>query len=316
MRDVLPTLLKWREEGRRFALATVVQTWGSSPRPVGSLMGVAEDGAIVGSVSGGCVESAVIEAALESLGSGEPKMLDFGALSDASAWEVGLSCGGRIRVWVDPLVAESEAFAVAADRCQRDLPCVLITRYDPPAHRVWDGTSRQSEEVEVEGETWFYQSLACRERLIIIGAVHIAIPLVQLARTLGFETVVMDPRASLATPERFPVEPDQLMVEWPKSGLEACGLNDQTYAVLLTHDPKIDNDALAILLRSTVRYIGALGSHTTHAKRLSELRESGFSDAELGRIYGPVGLKIGARSPEEIALSIMAQIVQVRHAQG
>lgn len=298
-------------------------------------MGVCEDGAVFGSVSGGCVEAAVIESALRSLKSGKAEMLDFGALSDASVWEVGLSCGGRIRVWVDPCAAQGTAWNTAAERVISDRPTVLATRYEPHALWLWPPRdeiesnhapaelqivakqaleSKRSAEVQIEGESWFLHVLPMRERMIIVGAVHIAIPLVMLAQVLGFETVVIEPRPGLATSDRFITQPDAMVVEWPQRALADLDLNRETYAVMLTHDPKIDDDAIEIFLRSDVAYIGALGSHTTHEKRIASFRARGFSDEELARIHGPVGLKIGARSPEEIALSIMAEIVQVRNA--
>lgn len=299
-------------------------------------MGVREDGAVVGSVSGGCVESAVIQAAVESLGSGRPKMLDFGALSDESVWEVGLSCGGRIQVWVDPDPDRRPVWRNALDLIRRDRPGVLATRFEPFEQWLWEPAgqigptgptglvgpimeavdSKSSGEIEVEGERYFLQVLSQRERLVIVGAVHIAIPLVKFAKELGFETVVIDPRPALASNERFPTEPDAMVAQWPEQALASIELTAETYAVVLTHDPKIDDVALAVFLRSPVKYIGALGSRMTQEKRRRELTSLGFSETDLARIHGPVGLKIGARSPEEIALSIAAEIVQVRHANG
>ncbi|MFI5385472.1 MAG: XdhC family protein [Fimbriimonadales bacterium] len=331
---MLPTLERWLDEGHRFALATVTQTWGSSPRPVGAVMGVREDGAVVGSVSGGCVESAVIQSSLDALRSGEPKMLDFGSLSDESVWEVGLSCGGHIQVWVDPDPSKREVWRRTFDLVCRDRPAVMVTRFEPLDQWVWAPSepighlgpigliapieqafqARQSQEVEVEGQRFFLHVLPCRERMIIVGAVHIAIPLVKFARELGFETVVIDPRPALASNERFPDSPDKMIAQWPEQALESVEITEDTYALVLTHDPKIDDVALAAFLRSPARYVGALGSRVTQAKRRKELLARGFSEEDLARIHGPIGLAIGARSPEEIALSIMAEVVQVRRA--
>lgn len=299
-------------------------------------MGVRNDGAVVGSVSGGCVETAVIQASLEAIGAGAPRLLDFGALSDESVWQVGLSCGGRIQVWVDPEPGKREAWQKTFDLLSRDTPSVLVTRFEPFEQWVWEASSesdfvgpigligpiresyqaRESREVSVEGERYFLHVLPTRERMVIVGAVHIAIPLVKFAKELGFETVVIDPRRALASPERFPVAPDKIIGEWPERGLAEVALTEETYAVVLTHDPKIDDVALAVFLRSTVAYIGALGSRMTQEKRRQELSAQGFTPEDLARIHGPVGLNIGARSPEEIALSIMAEIVQVRRARG
>jgi xanthine dehydrogenase accessory factor len=331
LRDILPTLRRWRNDGRRYALATVVQTWGSSPRPTGSVMGIADDGMVVGSVSGGCVETAVMEAAQKTLETGIPQMLDFGALSDESVWEVGLSCGGRIQVWVESDPYNSVPWRGCAEQVEQGSSCALITQYasdrrwawmpdapypDDLPHRVWDRAgeavaSRQSQEVE---DDYFILALPRPERVIVVGAVHIAIPLVALAKAIGFEVIVVDPRPTLAKPDRFSSPPDQLMPVWPLEALASLSPRESDYAVVLTHDPKIDDAALAILLKSPVKYIGALGSRTTQAKRRQWLMESGFTEEDLKRIHGPVGLAIGARTPEEIAVSIVAEIVQVRNA--
>jgi xanthine dehydrogenase accessory factor len=326
---VLPTLERWLEGGHRFALATVTQTWGSSPRPVGAVMGVREDGVAVGSVSGGCVEGAVMQAALDCLRSGKPRMLDFGALSDESVWEVGLSCGGRIQVWVDPDPMRRPVWQSIVSQINSKISAALITRFEP--FEQWTSPEEvgstalvsliesaiqrgQSTEIEAEEDRYFVQVFPLRERLIIVGAVHIAIPLIRFAKELGFETMVIDPRPQLATTDRFPTAPDMIVAEWPERALAGLELTNECYCVVLTHDPKIDDVALAVFLRSPAAYIGALGSRVTQEKRRRELVSQGFAVNDLARIHGPVGLNIGARSPEEIALSIMAEIVQVRRA--
>lgn len=304
MRDVLPTLLNWHRAGHRFATAIVTQTWGSSPRPIGAVMGIREDGHVIGSVSGGCVESAVIQAALEALQDGTPRMLDFGSLSDEQVWEVGLSCGGRIRVWVDPHpTSRSDWDALPKART------VYETDLETGERKVVDDPTIL-ESHESEGR--FFHVVSPPDRLVVVGAVHIAVPLVRFAKSLDFEVIVVDPRAALASAERFPDAPDQVIVAWPDDALPNLELGPSTYAVVLTHDPKIDDAALVHLLRSPVAYVGALGSRATQAKRRAFLAEAGFSESEIARIHGPVGLNIRARSPEEIALSIMAEIVQVR----
>ena len=310
MRDVLPTLKAWREAGHRFALAVVVQTWGSSPRPVGACLGVRSDGLTVGSVSGGCVEGAVTEAGLQALRDGKAAQLDFGALSDAAVWEVGLSCGGRIRVWVTPDPYEHDAWNEAAQLVLANQPCVLISH----GGAFFSLGSFEENRESGEADGVFVHVLPPRERLIIVGACHIAIPLVGFAAGLGFETVVIDPRSALVQSERFPVPPDRVIAQWPEEVVPELALDEHSYVVVLSHDPKIDDATLALVLRSPVRYIGALGSRTTQAARRASLLAQGFSDVEVGRIHGPVGLSIGARSPEEIAISILAEIIQVRHA--
>ncbi len=289
-------------------------------------MGVREDGAVVGSVSGGCVEPAVMQSALASLSSHQPIMLDFGSLSDESVWEIGLSCGGRIRIWVQPEPNLNLVWTEAMERIANDLPTVLVSNLQPVSMSTlsqtgegdqWicdSGHFNESQTFKHEGQEHFAQIFPSREKLVIVGAVHIAIPLIKFARELGFETILIDPRAVLASSERFPVPPDLTVVSWPEDALKQVNLTEQTYAVVLTHDPKIDDVALEFLLRSPVAYIGALGSRVTQEKRRLQLSERGFSSQEIARIHGPVGLKIGGRSPEEIALSIMAEIVQVRNA--
>ncbi len=309
MRDVLNA---WHRDGHAFATALVIQTWGSSPRPVGALMGIREDGVVVGSVSGGCVESAVIQAALEALADGQPRLLDFGSLTDEQVWEVGLSCGGQIRVWVDPRPTTRRGWGLVE-------PQVIITKLDTGEQWLWPGDELPPAQAAIaetrttqEREGFFYHAISPPDRLLIIGAVHIAVPLVRFAKSLEFEVIVVDPRPALAIAERFLDPPDQMIVAWPDEVLDSLSLDGSVYAVVLTHDPKIDDAALVHLLRSPVAYVGALGSRMTQAKRRAFLAEQGFSETELDRIHGPVGLDIGARTPEEIALAIMAEIVQIR----
>ena len=331
MRDVLPTLEQWTTEGHKFATATVTKTWGSSPRPIGAIMGIRDDGLIIGSVSGGCVETTVIEEAQKALQTGLPKELKFEAIGEDSLWDVGLSCGGQIQIWIepDPQFRSPEIWQQVVQNIKTEQPCIVITKMSDSTTIIWKPgqediyggilqsalANRESQEVMVEGDRLFLNVLSTREKVVIIGSVHIAVPLVKFVKELGFETVIIDPRSAFANTDRFPVCPDQILCEWPDSGLSKLNLNADTYAVVLTHDPKIDDVALAILLKSPVAYIGALGSRVTQAKRRDTLREQGFTDHDLQRIHGPVGLNIGARSPEEIALSIAAEIVQVRRSE-
>lgn len=295
-------------------------------------MGVREDSFTCGSVSAGCVESAVIEAAQSALADGKPRELKFEAITEDSVWDVGLSCGGQIQVFVEPepMVRSSRQWKLLSERIRADLPSVLITEYEGGPARIWipgdeDPLAgeleaayrcRTSKEIEVEGKRVFLNVVASREKLVIVGSVHIAVPLVQFAKVIGFETIVVDPRTAYACLEHYPISPDQVIVDWPESALTRIGLNSETYAAVLTHDPKIDDVALAVLLKSPVAYIGALGSRATQAKRRELLVGLGFTQSDLLRIHGPIGLNIGARSPEEIAISIIAEIVQVRRAQS
>lgn len=336
MQDIWNEVVEWAN--RPCALARVVQTWGSSPRQVGAAMLIGGNMQVAGSVSGGCIEGAVIEEAMQVLKGNAPRQCHYG-VEDEKAWSVGLSCGGEVSVWVEPHWAyTAPAIWQELRACvQQRRPAVLLTRLQPaPPLLVEPGTGptgdwgsltqpavaaalaahrqRQSQLVEVEGVPVFLHVFPRPEQLLVIGAGHIAIPLVQFARALDFETIVMDPRRVFAAQARFPVPPHQLLAEWPHELLSAWDLNEDTYAVLLTHDPKIDDPALQLLLKAPIAYIGALGSRKTHAKRCERLREAGFAQEEIARIRGPVGLDIGARTPAEIALSIIAQVVGARRS--
>lgn len=309
MRDLAPTLRSWLAEGRGFALATVVQTWGSSPRQAGAGMAIDTQGSIVGSVSAGCVEGVVIESAQRVATTGQPEFLHFDSISNETAWEVGLSCGGEIEVWVEPTPPELGAML---DAIEAGRPC---------GRRVERAPYRTSilAEDELPAQTTFggdvFTHVVSRQpELIVIGAGHMAIPLVHMAQLVGYHVTVIDPRAACAQPERFPVQPDALCCAWPDQALSGRLLHEDVYAVCLSHDPKIDEPALRLLLPSAVAYVGALGSRTTQAQRRQNLLDAGLSPAAVERLKGPVGLSIGAKSPEEIAVSILAEMIQVRHA--
>ncbi len=311
--DIPRIALGWHQSGQGAALATVVQTWGSAPRRVGAMLAVSGSGDMAGSVSGGCVEGAVVAESLEAIADGAPRMLEYG-VSDGDAFAVGLACGGTIRVLVQPVGSALPADVLAAlvDARAARQPAALVTA--PGAVPVLE-TSGHGDRFrmdrsgfEDDGETF----IAIHNpplRLIVVGAVHIAQALVPMARIAGYDPIIIDPRAAFASDARFPGE--VLLDDWPDDGVRALGLDARTALVLLTHDPKLDDPALTEGLRSDVFYIGALGSTRTHAKRLERMREAGFTGADLARIHGPVGLDIGAAGPSEIALSILAQMTQV-----
>jgi len=303
---------------------------------------VDSEGNVAGSVSGGCIEGAVIEEALGVLKSGVPRKVIFG-VDDEKAWTVGLSCGGEISVWVEPhwintgRAGDAEAWGAVETAIHKNRPVVVATRLDAalPAHLAvdpesqavgsWDGpleavlagaqeayAQRTSSVETIEDAEIFYHVMPRPDMLVIVGAGHIAVHLVAIAKELGFECVVIDPRKVFANNLRFPVTPDRMLTGWPEEVMPEMNFHDDSYAVLLTHDPKIDDPALHILLRSPVAYVGALGSRRTHTKRRERLEEMGFTKEEIGKIRGPVGLSIGAASPAEIAISIMAEIIATK----
>jgi len=305
--------LTWHRAGQGAALATVVQTWGSAPRRAGAQMVVSGAGDMMGSVSGGCVEGAVVVEAVEALEEGTPRLLEYG-VSDGDAFAVGLACGGTIRVLVEPVGAAMPVDVLeelVAARAQRSAVAYVVDldnwtrRLDRSGHAARFAGDRSG--VEEDGRT-FVAIHNPPLRLAIVGAVHIAQALVPMARIAGFDPVIIDPRGAFGSEARFPGE--RLLDSWPDEALAELGPDARTALVLLTHDPKLDDPALHIALNSDAFYIGALGSTRTHAKRVERLGEAGFSPEQIARIRGPVGLDIGAASPPEIAVSILAQMVQ------
>ncbi|HBS98907.1 MAG TPA: XdhC/CoxI family protein [Citreicella sp.] len=313
--DTIPeTALAWHRAGRRAALATVTQTWGSAPRRVGAQLAIAGDGAIEGSVSGGCVEGAVIVEALEALEAGVARELEFG-VSDQDAFAVGLACGGTIRVLVEPVgsaLPEPLLAELCAARAARQAVAYVADldsgarRLDHSGHETRFRMDRSGFEEESRTFVAIHNPPL---RLLVVGAVHIAQALVPMARIAGYDPVLIDPRAAFGSAARFPGE--TILDDWPDEALAKLGLDARTALVLLTHDPKLDDPALEAALRSEVFYIGALGSTRTHAKRVARLTAEGFTEAEIARIHAPVGLDIGAASPAEIAVSVLAQMVRV-----
>jgi len=339
MRDILSDLDNWRAENKSIALATVIQTWGSSPRRAGAKMALTPDGKITGSVSGGCVEGAVFEAGVEVLKSNRPRLLHFG-VADETAWEVGLACGGSIDIFVKPL--DTEFFNALHSALVEEHPVVVGTvvrgadeivgreilvrddgnligslheeldqrALDLARETLAQGESRRvmlEEDVEA-----FMEVILPPPTLIAVGGVHITIALMALAKTLGYRTVVVDPRSAFGNAARFP-HVDELIRSWPEEAFRKVPLTRSTAIAMLTHDPKLDDPALKIALPSSAFYIGALGSKTTQSKRRQRLLEDGLTEDQLNRLHGPIGLEIGAGTPEEIAMSIMAEIVAARN---
>lgn len=298
---ILDAARRWRDAP--LALATVVSTWGSAPRPVGSHLIVHGDGRFEGSVSGGCVEAEILHAAAEVIAGAPARLMRFG-VADASAWEVGLPCGGEIAVFVQPV---SEAgFSpdlldrIAAARAQGDTLIVST-----------DLESGHSVEGAVDG---FQNRYLPPRRLFIVGAVQIAQALAGLARQIGVTPVIIDPRGRFLTAERFPGA--ELDDAWPDQAVAARRPNAATAVVTLSHDPKIDDPALIAALAAPTGYVAALGSRRSHAARLERLAAMGVPMEALTRVDGPAGLDIGAIGPAEIALSIAAGMVAAFNDRG
>ena len=307
--------LEWHKSGKGAALTTVVQTWGSAPRRVGSQLAISGDGQIEGSVSGGCVEGAVVTEALDALEDGQPRMLEYG-VTDGDAFAVGLACGGTIRVWLEPvgsvlpvahleeIVAMRAARKAVGYQCNVESGARSVVAASDFADRF-----RMDRSGFEEDQATFVTVHNPPLQLIVVGAVHIAQALVPMAKIAGYDPIIVDPREAFASHDRFPG--DRLVHDWPDEALENIGLDARTAVVLLAHDPKLDDPALHAALKSDAFYIGALGSKRTHASRVERLQGAGFSDEQIARIHGPIGLNIGSSSPSEIALSILAEMTTV-----
>lgn len=305
--------LAWHESGRGAVLATVIETWGSAPRRVGAQLVIAGDGEMQGSVSGGCVEGAVVMEAADALEAGTQRTLEYG-VSDGDAFAVGLACGGTIRILVEPVGD------VLPEELLRELVAARAAR-TPVAYEVTLSSNKRRLVRDTYPDRFAMDRSGFEEsgdvfvaihnpplRLAVVGAVHIAQALVPMARIAGYDPVIIDPRGAFGSEARFPGE--RILAEWPDEALEQVGLDTRTALVLLTHDPKLDDPALHLALKSPCFYIGALGSKRTHAARVARLEEAGFSAGEIDRINGPIGLDIGASGPPEIAVSILAEMTQ------
>ncbi len=323
--DQIPeAALTWHRQGKGAALATVIETWGSAPRQAGSQLAISGDGEMLGSVSGGCVEGAVITEALDALADRKSRILTFG-VSDETAFAAGLACGGTIRVLVEPIGDGLEALPETLLQALTEARAALRAAAIVTTPASWSRTLVQpgddpatdarfkSDRSGMEEDGRFIAIHNPPLRLIVIGAVHIAQPLLQIARTCGYAPTLIDPRAAFGSDARFPDE--TILDDWPDEALAALKPDARTAIVTLTHDPKLDDPALAVALRSPAFYIGALGSRRTHAARVERLKALGFGDNEIGRIDAPIGLDIGAVSPAEIAISILGKITQTLHAE-
>jgi xanthine dehydrogenase accessory factor len=339
MRDLLGELERLTDAGP-VGRAVVTSVWGSAPRPEGACMLGTPDGRMAGSVSGGCVEGAVLEEIVHAIQRGTPRLLTFG-VSDERAWDVGLACGGTIKVFVEPEVrpeivtaAQSTGGTVVATVIEGDKTVgrSVIVREDGgmatpgdlaeladqlhgPALDALHREASRTLELPMPGGgaiSVFFEVFPRQPRLVIFGGVQIATALVPLAKALGYRTIVADGRATFLTRERFP-DADELILDWPEAAFAKIGIDRATYICILSHDPKFDEPALKIGLRSPARYIGAIGSRKTQADRRARLRASGFSESDLERVHGPIGLDLGGRSAAETAVAILAEMTAVRY---
>ena len=304
MRELAEAIERWRARGDRVALATVVATRRSAPRPVGSKLAVSERGELLGSVSGGCVESDVAVQAAEVIADGAPRLLTYG-IADEQAWSIGLPCGGEIDVFVErfegELPREGVTLTVLAGERAGERRLVSLDAIEPGPSRV----------LELDGETVFAEVLAPPPGLVVVGATDTAEELCRAAKALGWRTTVIDPRPALVTSERLP-SPDDLVVAWPDE-LEAGA---DTAVVVLTHEERLDVPALTAALASPAFYVGAIGSRRTQEKRRERLLEAGLTDEQLERLAGPAGLDLGAHTPAETAVSILAEVLAVREGRS
>ena len=349
MRDILDCIAKWWEADETFGLATVVRTFSSAPREPGASMAVSAAGEVVGSVSGGCVEGAVYDLAGEVSASGQPVLRRYG-ISDDDAFAVGLTCGGIIDIFVEP--ASRERFATlgeVAAAVRQDIPVALATVIEGPGEigarrMIWEnqraeGTLGAGERLDeavdddargmlAQGLTGvrrygpdgerrreelavFVQSFAPAPRMLVFGAIDFAAAVARAGKFLGYRVTVCDARPVFATASRFP-DADEVVTDWPHRYLSGTSTDERTVICVLTHDPKFDVPLLQVALRRPAAYIGAMGSRRTHDDRLARLREAGMTEAELSRLRSPIGLDLGARTPEETAVAIAAELIQLR----
>jgi xanthine dehydrogenase accessory factor len=308
MKEVAADLKRWRERGDgKVAVATVVATRGSAPRPIGSKLAISEQGELAGSVSGGCVENEVYEEGRQVLEGTPPKLLSYG-ISDEQAWSVGLPCGGEIDVFVEQASwAELDPLLELIERDEHALVTTVIEGEGIGEKNLAPGELGRT---GVVGDT-FHEAYGPPPRLLVFGAVDTAEALCSAAKQLGWRTIVADARGKFATAERVP-SADEILVEWPDEVLAQVQPDRDTAIVVLTHEDRFDIPALLGALRTDAFYLGALGARRNQARRRERLLEQGVTEEGIERIAGPSGLDIGAHSPAETAISILAEILAVR----
>ena len=342
MKEILPDLDLWQSQGEDIALATVVQVRRSAPRPPGARLCITRSGRMSGSVSGGCVEADVFERAMQVLDTRKPEVANYG-IADELGFEVGLSCGGSIDVLIEPFVVDAEwnslrrsvereqeaVYAIGlapesvlgrklvrldASRSIGSIAPSLDSHISDEGEKLLQVGGTKIVFLPYEGEQAqvYMEAFRPSPSLLIVGATHTAMSLCRLATEVGFQVTVVDVRTALATPERFP-DASRIIHAWPDEALAQVPLESYSSLVVLTHDPKFDVPALACGLRSQARYVGAQGSRSTHEGRKQQLRQQGFTDADLARIRAPIGLDIGSRTPAELALAILAEVLAVQY---
>jgi xanthine dehydrogenase accessory factor len=334
MRELLEQYDAWRAEGHEVGRAVVIRTYGSSPRQAGSVLLVADDGRMIGSVSGGCIEGAAAEAVLESRRSGHSRVIRYGVTNE-EAWSVGLACGGTIDVLIEPDVPDAALAAARDPRASESSPLgtTVVTALPPdtlddladavPATaEATDAaalgqlrsdalSAGRSQTARIVDRHVFIEAFPVAPRLVVVGATEVARSLVGLARSLGYERIVIDPRTAFATKERFP-DVEQLLTDWPDEAFDKIDLGPNDAVAILSHDPKFDEPAIVEAFKRGARYVGAIGSRKTQADRRRRLLEAGLTEAQVAGIHGPIGLDLGGREPAETALAILAEIVSVR----
>ena len=324
-KEIYLKISEWLDTKKEVAIANVIDTWGSSPRPVGSIMAINRDHEIIGSVSGGCVESFVFGKALEVIKDNKVMTLEFG-VSNSKAWEVGLTCGGKIKVFLEKVSHKDlDLIKKINDVYNKNEVMVVATRLNDGKKDIFKKSSEIQSKSRLkinfntiksgikffEYQDWFLKVFQSNIKIIIIGAVHIAEPLINFANHLAYETFLIDPRSNFNEKKFNNIK---IFKEWPDEALKKIMIDKNTAIVTLTHDPKLDDPALEYSIKTDAFYIGCLGSKKTHNSRTLRLKRKGIKEQELKKLNGPVGVSLGAQTPTEIAISIISQIILFKNS--
>ena len=326
-KDIYLKIEEWLINDKEVAIANVIETWGSSPRPVGSIMAISNKNEIIGSVSGGCVENFVYSKGLEVIEKNKTQILDFG-VTNSQAWEVGLTCGGKIKILLEKITKSDINYIKKINYAfLKGIDLIIATKLANGEKLILDDNIKNSkniffkylDDIKKEGsssvkmisnEKWFLKLFKNNIKLVIVGAVHIAEPLIEYANSLNFQVYLIDPRSNYDDNKYDKVS---IYKEWPDDALKKIIINKDTAVVTLTHDPKLDDPAIQYTLKSNAFYLGCLGSQKTQNSRIKRLNKKGFTKKSLEFINGPIGLSIGAKTPSEIAISIISQIIKKKN---